>query len=57
MARIRSVLRRCVTWRYLETAPSVPMYGVTHTEPRWLTEAEFERLAKERKDFNDSLWV
>lgn len=47
MRTIRSVLRKCVKWRYLETPPSVPMYGEeeeNEKEPRWLTHDEFDRL-------------
>lgn len=47
MRTIRSVLRKCVKWRYLEAPPSVPMYGEedeTGEEPRWLTHGEFDKL-------------
>jgi integrase len=47
MTTVRSVLRRCVAWRYLESAPSVPMYGETEIEPRGLTPEQFERLVTE----------
>lgn len=47
MRTVRSVLRKCVTWRYLEAAPAVPMYGETTTEPRWLTPEQFQKLVDE----------
>jgi len=47
MRTVRSVFRACVRWRHLETAPHVPMYGETATEPRWLTPQEFSRLTSE----------
>lgn len=47
MRTVRAVLRKCVTWQYLDHAPSVPMYGETETEPRWLTAEEFNRLKGE----------
>lgn len=47
MRTVRAVLRKCVTWRYIETAPAVPMYGEPEPEPRFLTQAQFEKLRKE----------
>lgn len=47
MRTIRSVLRRCVLWRYLEHAPPVPQYGEDEAEPRFLTQDQFHRLCKE----------
>lgn len=47
MNTVRSVLRKAVDWRYLSTAPSVPMYGESETEPRWLTPTQFRRLLVE----------
>lgn len=47
MRTVRAVLRKCVTWRYLEALPLVPMYGEAETEPRWLTPEQFEALLAE----------
>lgn len=47
MTTLRSVLRKAWKWRYLTSAPTVPMYGEQETEPRWFTHAEFDRLVKE----------
>lgn len=47
MNTVRAVLRKCVAWRYLERAPTVPMYGESETEPRWLTPEEFAALVSE----------
>lgn len=47
MRTVRAVLRKCVTWRILEYATPVPMYGETEIEPRWLTPEEFQRLIDE----------
>lgn len=48
MALVRSILKKCADeWRYLEYAPKVPMYHPALPEPRWLTEAQFEKLCKE----------
>jgi len=44
---VRSVLRRCVVWRYLEHAPPVPQYGEEEDEPRFITQEEFGRLCEE----------
>lgn len=47
MHTVRSVLRRCVVWRYLEHAPHVPMYNPDEDEPHWLTRQEVDRLCGE----------
>lgn len=50
MRTVRSVLRKCAReWRYLESAPIVPMYGSgsEEEEPHWLTHDEFDRLKRE----------
>lgn len=47
MRTVRAVLRKCVAWRYLDYAPSVPMYGESESEPRWLTPEEFKALVAE----------
>lgn len=50
MRTVRAVLRRCAKeWKYLETPPTVPMYGEDDAadEPHWLTRDEFDRLQKE----------
>jgi integrase len=48
MALLRAILNKCVTdWEPLDSAPRVPMYRPAVGEPRWLTHAEFSRLAQE----------
>lgn len=47
MRTIRAVLKSCVRWRYLESAPPVPMYGEAASEPRYLTPVQFEKLCTE----------
>jgi integrase len=47
MRTVRAVLRKCVVWRYLESAPPVPMYGENDAEPRYLTPEQFKKLVKE----------
>ena len=48
MALLRAILRKCVNeWGVLDAAPKVPMYRPRVAEPRFLTRAEFERLAEE----------
>lgn len=48
MALLRAVLKKSVdVWRYLEHAPKVPMYNVPAPAPRWLTQEQFAKLAKE----------
>jgi integrase len=47
MRTIRAVLRKCVSWRYLESAPAISMYGEAEVEPRFLTPEQFKKLAKE----------
>jgi integrase len=48
MRTVRSVLKKCPTWRLLESAPHVPMYGgEDDTEPRFLTVEQFNRLKGE----------
>jgi integrase len=48
MRTVRSVLRKCGReWRYLESIPTVPMYGGADKEPHWLTHPEFDRLKAE----------
>lgn len=47
MGTVSAVLKKCVEWRYLESAPKCPMYRPGLDEPRWLTPDEFERLCAE----------
>jgi integrase len=47
MRTVRSVLRKCVAWRYLEAAPAIAMYGEEEAEPRYLTKPQFAQLCKE----------
>lgn len=47
MGTVSAVLHACAKWRYLEHAPSLPMYRPAHAEPRWLTPAELEELCAE----------
>jgi integrase len=48
MALLSAILRKCVNdWQVLDSAPKVPMYRPKAAEPRFLTRAEFERLAAE----------
>lgn len=47
MGTVSAVLRACVSWGYLDRAPSVPMYRTPADEPRWLTPDEFERLCEQ----------
>jgi integrase len=48
MALLRAILRKCVSdWSVLDSAPKVPMYRPRIAEPRFLTQAEFDRLVKE----------
>ena len=50
MAILRAVLRKCIEWGYLETAPSVPMFKVKQKDFRWLTHAQFEDLCAQLPD-------
>jgi integrase len=47
MRTVRAVLRACVRWRYLDTAPHVSMYGEAASEPRYITHEQFARLCEE----------
>lgn len=47
MRTVRAVLRRCVAWNVLESAPHVPMYNTAAPEPRWLKHPQFEALEAE----------
>lgn len=47
MGAVSAILKKCVHWKYLESAPQVPMYRPGLDEPRWLTPEEFEELCKE----------
>ena len=48
MACLRAILRMaCYEWEWIDRIPKVPMYPKKTTVPRWITPAEFERLAKE----------
>ncbi len=48
MAWLRAMLNKAVhEWRYLESAPKVPMHNPETAEPRWLTPPEFARLKRE----------
>lgn len=47
MRTVRSVLRKCIGWRYIESVPPVAMYGEADVEPKFLTPVEFKKLAKE----------
>ncbi len=44
MGTLSAVLHACVAWRYIDTAPAIPMYRPARGEPRWLTPAELDRL-------------
>ncbi len=44
---VRSVLRRCVTWKYLDAAPLIPQYGENDSEPRFITHEQFGKLCEE----------
>jgi integrase len=44
MGTVSAVLKACVKWRYLESAPSVPMYRPGSDEPRFLSPAELNLL-------------
>ncbi len=46
MGTVSAVLRACVAWRVLDSAPAVPMYRAPSKEPRALTPEEFERLCR-----------
>lgn len=47
MGTVSAVLKSCQTWRYIDHAPTVPMYRPGLDEPRWLTPDELERLCDE----------
>ena len=47
MRTVRSILKKCVVWRLLESAPHVPQYGEEDSEPRFLTPEQFRRLVEE----------
>lgn len=47
MRTVRSVLRKCVIWKWLESAPHVPMYGEEDAEPRFLTPDQFQELVQQ----------
>lgn len=48
MALVRAILRKAADeWRMLDHPPKVPMHRTVLKEPRWLTQEEFERLAKQ----------
>lgn len=47
MRTVRSVLRKCRKWRYLDADPIVSMYGEPDEEPRFLTREQFAKLEKE----------
>jgi integrase len=47
MGTVSAVLNACVKWRYIDSAPPVPMYRPGLDEPRWLTPEEMERLCAE----------
>jgi integrase len=48
MALVRGILRKAANeWDWLEKAPQVPMFALEKHEPRYLTRAQFARLAKE----------
>ena len=44
MALLRSVLKASVDWGWLTTAPKVPMYALAPTDPRWITQKQFQKL-------------
>jgi integrase len=47
MALLRALLRKAAAdWNVIEAAPKVPMYTIEQPEPRWITRAQFDRLAK-----------
>jgi integrase len=47
LAPIRAVLRACVGWGWLTEAPIITMPKIERGEPRFITRAQFEKLAKE----------
>lgn len=47
MRTVRAVLRKCKEWRYIESVPTVPMYGEVDAEPRFLTPTQFAKLRAE----------
>jgi integrase len=47
MALLRSILRRARDeWEWIGQIPAIPMYALERPEPRWITRAQFETLAK-----------
>lgn len=44
MALIRAILRACVDWDWLPSAPKVPMFRLERKDPRWLTHDQFGAL-------------
>jgi integrase len=47
LATVRSVLRACVRWGWLNEAPLMAMPRAERGEPRFITREEFEKLYKE----------
>lgn len=47
LATVSSVLHACVRWGLLAHALPVPMFRPKTPEPRWLTQPQFEKLARE----------
>lgn len=46
-ALLRAILRKARDqWEWIGQIPSIPMYPLERPEPRWITRAEFESLAK-----------
>lgn len=45
MALVRALLKAAVEWDWLSKAPKVPLLKLSQPEPRWISRAEFERLA------------
>lgn len=47
MGTVGAVLRKCVAWRLLDHAPSMPKYRAATPEATWLSREQFARLVRE----------
>lgn len=48
MALLRAMLNKAAgEWKMLDAAPKVKLFAIEKTEPRWITKAQFAKLAKE----------
>lgn len=47
MGTVSAVLKACAKWRYIEHAPTVPMYRPGLDEPRWATPEQLDTLCGE----------